>query len=272
MKSTIAITTALVACSSMMLAAIADAADAPPRRASAPGMTYASLKALPGFGGAWVPDTPMFNGAVVRAGGPQPMRPEIRPEVVARYAAGMERYLSGAPVDRGYCLPATFAGQMPMDAGGSLEILLNPGRVTIAVESGLVRRIYLRDTPPPGALQESRGGVSYAHWEGRTLVVHTTGISRNAEFLHGIPVGRGATVLERISLRGSGALEIKATTTAPDVLLAPLTTVNVYKRAHGRLFTDFDTCVKTDRSFDQTGAVERFDVAPPPDLPPPPSQ
>lgn len=243
------------------------------RSAARPGMTYESLKALPDFSGGWVPDIPTFNASVVikpgTAGNGPP--PEMRPEVVTRYRDGMKQYLSGAAINRGYCAPATFGGRLAMDAGGSLEILYTPGRVTIAAESGLVRRIYLRDAPPPGALSESRAGTSVGRWEGKTLVVATTGISHAARFLPGIELGRGASAVERFSLQDPDTLRVQTTTTAPEVLLKPLRSVNLYKRARARTFTDFDTCIDGDRSFDQASKRERFDVTPPADLPPPPA-
>lgn len=239
--------------------------------ADKPGMTYASLRDLPDFAGAWLPMTPMFvpEGVILPMSNALPK--EVRPDVAARFAEAREKLMAGAPVDRGYCAPATFAGRLRLYAGGSLEILFNPGRVTIAVESGLVRRIYLRDAPPPDALDESRAGTSIAHWEGATLVVQTTGFSREAEFVPGIAIGRGASSVERISLRDPDTLEIESITTAPDILLAPLKATNLYRRAPNRLFTDFDTCVTGDRSFDNSSKTERFEATPPSDLPPPPA-
>lgn len=243
-----------------------------------PGMTYESLKDLPDLSGGWVPITSLFVTSPSAAGGPvpsgvpsnTPIPRELKPEIAARVASDMKQLLAGARVERGYCEPPAFGGRLPMNAGGSLEVLFNPGRVTIATESGLVRRIYVRDTPLPAALEESRAGTSIGHWQGRTLVVTTTGLSRNARLIGRIGVGAGARVVERILLKDAQTLEIESTVTAPEVLTAPLKTINRYERARNRLFTEFDVCVQGDRSFDEADKAERFDATPPADLPPPP--
>lgn len=237
--------------------------------AAEPGMTYESIEQLPDLSGGWVPELLLNNAA--SPAGPPALPPEVRPEAAARFAERVKQFSSGANMDRGYCAPVAFGGRLPWSAGGSLEILLTPGRVTIAAEVGLVRRIYLRDTPPPEALEESRGGTSIGHWEGETLVVETTGLSRNAWLPPGIILGRNVRVAERIFLKDPDTLVVESTVTAPDALLAPLKTTNTYRRDRERYFTEFDTCVTSDRSFDQASRQERFDATPPGDLPPPPS-
>jgi hypothetical protein len=169
------------------------------------------------------------------------------------------------------CARPYFLGRPPQGAGGAFEILLTPGRVTMAVEVGLVRRIYLRDAPPAGALDVSRGGNSVGRWEGTTLVVETTGLDPAAPIAPGSTLGRDARVVERISLVDADTLAIEATLTAPAVLTAPRTVRQQYRRAPDRVFTDFETCVDDgDRSFDRTTGRDRFDKTPPADLPPPP--
>jgi hypothetical protein len=142
----------------------------------------------------------------------------------------------------------------------------------MAVESGLVRRIYLRDEPPAGSLDVSRSGNSIGRWDGPTLVVETTGLDPSAPLVPASTVGPDARVVERIALVDADTLAIEATLTAPAVLAAPLTTRQRYRRAPDRAFTDFDTCVDGDRSLDRTTGQDRFDKTPPADLPPPPAQ
>lgn len=235
-----------------------------------PGMTYESLASLPDLSGSWIPlggpsgDVP-FGGA---SGSVPPLPAELTPDAAARAAEFRRQQRSGAV--NANCSPPLFAGRSAINAAGALEVLFTPGRVTIATESGLVRRIYLRDTPPPGALEESRGGTSIGRWEDGTLVVETTGLMPSARLVADVPIGRGARVTERISLADADTLTIESTTVAPDVLTAPLRSVNRYRRDRERPFTEFDTCVAGDRSFDSESRQERFDVTPPSDLPPPP--
>jgi hypothetical protein len=245
------------------------------------GPAYDALKSLPNFAGSWTPSGPLVlepppsppagaAGATQR--GPCPLPPMVRAEVVARCLEAMKRQAAGGTRD--YCASAqaqrTFAGFPPQGPGGAFEMLYTPGRATMAVESGLVRRIYFRDQPPPGALDVSRSGTSIGRWEGATLVVETTGLDPNAPLISGAVLGAGARVMERLWLVDADTLRIQATLTAPALLTAPVTMRQDYRRAPDRVFTDFDTCVDGDRSFDRTTGQDRFDRTPPADLPPPP--
>jgi hypothetical protein len=245
--------------------------------AAQPGTTYESLKDLPDFAGSWTPLTPPFVLAPPRAESAAgaalppptacPLPPEFKPEVVARCRETLEQRRGV----REFCATQAFVGRPPAGAGGAFEILFTPGRVTMAVESGLVRRIYMRDEPPAGSLDESVGGTSVGRWEGTTLIVNTTGLDPNAVIAPGSAIGGGAHVLEKIALVDADTLQIEATLTAPAVLTAPLTATQRYRRAPDRVFTDFDTCVDGDRSVDRATGRDRFDKTPPADLPPPPS-
>jgi hypothetical protein len=248
-----------------------------------PGMTYESLKDLPNFAGSWTPLTPPFvlaparpgsappGGAAAPAGGGCALPPQFKPEAVARCRETVEQRRAAGGV-REFCARQVFLGRPPTGAGGALEILFTPGRVTMAVEYGYVRRIYLRDEPPPGSLDVSRSGISIGRWDDATLVVETTGLDPNAQFVPGSGIGSGARVVERISLVDADTLRIEATITAPAVLDAPLTPAMQYRRAPDRVFTDFETCVEGDRSVDTTTGRDRFDKTPPADLPPPPTE
>jgi hypothetical protein len=246
-----------------------------------PGQTYESLQALPDFAGAWTPLTPPFVLAPARPGSEGASaappdaacaaQPEFKPEVIARCREFLRR--NAAAARRNPCARQVFfTGSPPAGAGGAFEILYTPGRVTMAVELGLVRRIYLRDEPPAGSLDESRGGTSIGRWEGAALVVETTGLEPDAPVLPGSALGPGARVMERISLVDADTLRIESTLTAPALLAVPLKMQQQYRRARDRVFTDFDTCVEGDRSFDRTTGQDRFDKTPPVDLPPPPTR
>lgn len=244
------------------------------------GITYESLDELPDFAGSWTPLTPPFVLAPARtgtegaAGAPArppaacSLPPQYKPEVATR----CRETLQARRGVREFCGRQSFVGRPPGGAGGAFEILFTPGRVTMAIESGLVRRIYLRGEPPPGSLAESRSGTSIGRWEEAKLVVETTDLDPNASIVPGSVLGHRAHVVERIALVDANTLQIEATLTAPSVLTAPITFTQRYRRAPDRVFTDFDTCVEDDRSVDRTTGQDRFDKTPPPDLPPPPTQ
>lgn len=232
---------------------------------------------LADFAGPWTPLGPPFVLPPPRptsepAPVPKPcaLPREFKPEATARCEQALDPRTGVPP--RTDCARQYFVGRPPDRAGGAFEILLSPGRITMAVESGLVRRIYLRDTPPANSLDASRGGTSIARWEGKTLVVGTSGLDPSAPLVTGSAVGPGARVVERIALVDRDTLAIEATLTAPAVLTAPLVTKMQYRRAPDRVFTDFDTCVENDRSIDGATGLDRFDKTPPADLPPPPTE
>jgi len=242
-----------------------------------PAATYAALKDLPDFAGSWTPLGPPFVLAPARPGAapvapPSPceLPAEYKSEVAVRCRQALDPR-TGAVV-REYCARQYFTGRPPARAGGAFEMLFTPGRVTMAVESGLVRRIYLRDQPPENALDVSRSGTSIGRWEGKTLVVETSALDPSAPLVPGSALGPGAHVVEHIALIDKDTLEIEAALTATAVLARPLTTRMQYRRAPDRVFTDFDTCVDDDRSLDRATGLDRFDKTPPADLPPPPTQ
>jgi hypothetical protein len=242
-----------------------------------PGMAYESLKELPDFAGSWTPLGPPFVMAPATPGVERAapaarcqFPPQFKPEVAVRCRQAMEQRSDGGRAPD--CTRPFFTGRAPQGAGGAFEILFTPGRVTMAIELGLVRRIYLRDEPQAGSLDISRSGNSVGRWEGSTLVVETTGLDAAAPLVPGSTLGPDARAVERIALVDADTLAIEATLTAPAVLVAPLTTRQRYRRARDRVFTDFDTCVDGDRSFDRTTGRDRFDKTPPAGLPPPPAE
>lgn len=255
----------------VLLAAAAVAVPtAAPAQNAAPGATYESLSRLPPLTGLWLPRVyPLVDDAPVVGRSPPPV--ELKPDALAQARALRESVLRGDKVERGYCEVPAFGGWLPMNVGGTFEIIYSPGRVTLATEGGIVRRVFLPPARPP-SLAESRGGASTGRWEGNTLIVETTGLRPSAWLVQGVPVGRNVHVVERFSLVGTDDLRVETTVDAPDVLSRPMTAVNEYRRAPaGREFTDFDTCTDDDRSFDRASRQERFEATPPDDLPPPPS-
>ncbi len=236
-----------------------------------PGMTYESLQRLPDFSGWWLQEVATGGGAALARA---PFRPEIAASlknIMTKLAAGVD------PVDLGtrsvytYCAP-TFAGRN----GGVedyVEFLFTPGRVTITNESGLVRRIPLRERPLPADVEESSSGTSVAHWEGQTLVVETGGLHNDAPFLPGplgIKVGKQARIVERISLADADTLQIAMRMTAPELFTAPYETTTRYQRDRTHVFHETGRCGDPDRSIDPVTGRTRFDMTPPADLPPPP--
>lgn len=202
---------------------------------------------------------------------------KFRRDVLARVVNNVRQ--GAMPADRGFCAASAFTGPLgygvaPMNIFPvNFEILGGPGRLTLITELGVVRRLHLRTTPPPEALDESNAGTSIARWEGQELVVQTTGLNPVARVIvgaAGTELGRNARIDERMSLLQPDVLQITTTVTAPDLYAAPVTTTNRYRRDAAGLMFEISTCSTNDRSFDLATGRERFDATPPPDLPPPP--
>ena len=235
-----------------------------------PGMTYESIARLPDFSGWWALDLDPNDvgkslGIVFSA-----YTPLLKPEVAerAKQLAASPDAASGQEPNLGVCSPMVFTG---FNGGfeGSVEFLFTPGRVTITNELGLLRRVLLNQ-PLPADAEESAMGTSVGHWEGSTLVVETTGLDHNGFLQSQVKIGRGARIVERISLRDKDTLEIARRMVAPDVLTAPSETTLVFLRDRDHVFHEASHCVQDDRSVDHETGHQQFDLTPPADLPPPP--
>ena len=243
--------------------------------AAQPGMTHESIARLPDFSGWWYLDLDPnagFQGlAVVFAA----YTPLLKPEFGERLKTLNAAIAAGAvpdPVDLGvrpnFCRPFVFSG---FNGGfeDNVEFLFTPGRVTIASELGLFRRVYLYRSPPTD-VGETSMGTSVGHWDGSTLVVETTGLDHNGDLMNGVKVGRNARVVERISLQANDRLEIIRHLIAPDVLIAPSETKFVFRRDRNHVFHEASHCAEDDRSIDPETGRQRLDLTPPADLPAPP--
>ncbi len=250
---------------------------AQPGAPALPGMSYESLQDLPDWSGWWhvVPvDAPrgILQPPLLRLLGdpPPPLKPELLPQVRGAVANMLRRG------GRDYCGPRRFVGFQNGDGfEDAIELLFTPGRVTLTNEIGLLRRIYTDGRPLPADAEESHSGTSIGQWEGQTLVVETAGLTRGSRFPLEIvgapPIGTNAKVVERISLRDPSTLEINSELTAPELLVAPYRVTTIYVREPGYVARELGYCADSDRLVDhETGAL-RFDLTPPPDLPPPPT-
>jgi hypothetical protein len=241
--------------------------------ASQPGMTYASIQHLPDFTGWWTLKSDLITG------GAAPPPPPFKPQPAAlmkEWSEKMRRGQDPADIDglqRTYCGPARFSG---FNGGlqDYMEFLFTPGRVTIANEMGLVRRIRLNRALPTDPV-ETNTGVSVARWEGTTLVVETAGVDRDIGFneprnKYPVKIGRNVRITERISLKEPDVLQIVTRMVAPEVLSGPYETTTLYRKDPKHEFEEITNCVQN-RAFDNSTGRERFDLTPPADLPPPPS-
>jgi hypothetical protein len=240
----------------------AEAADS----ARLPGQTYESLRALPDWSGWWALRQVAENSLAA-------VPPPMRPEDLAKLRSA--RATPDAHADPGrFCRPEQFVG-VNVRPAPSIEFLFTPGRVTLTNELGAVRRIYTDGRQLPPDIENSNMGTSIGHWEGQTLVVETAAINPEARFPDPNPgairIGRNAKVTERIALRGE-YLEFDVVVTAPDILAAPYARKFSFARNPKKFPQELVICAENDRAIDSATGTQRFDLTPPADLPPPPSQ
>ena len=235
-------------------AAAPGAAQVPKREAA-----YAALAQLPDWSGWWGLDAPPADEF---RGQPAP----IKPGLVGAPASAAER-------QRYACRPPTFTGYN----GGfqeAVELLFTPGRVTLTNEQGLVRRIYTDGRVAPADAEPTNTGISIGHWEGQMLIVETTHINPRARYplpqLRMPPIGVNARVTERIFLKDPNTLQIDVVVVAPGALTEPDRRTRFFRRLPKTMPTEFTHCTEYDRSIEPDSGEERFDLTPPPDLPPPP--
>ena len=247
----------------------------------APTVRYQALESLPDFSGWWLPLEYYPNAPKIEVedrfdwfAGP-PLKPQGR----ETYQKMTDSILNSRELDSfgykpsAFCRPYRFNGVTFFNVEGEMEFLFTPGRVTFTDEFGQLRRIYTDGRPLPTEPEESLTGASIGHWEGHTLVIDTVGISREASWLWNfaaIPVGPGARSHERIFLREPEILQIETVVTAPASLTKPFRSVILLHRDRDHVVREFSYCTGYDRDVDETGK-QRFDLTPPADLPPPPS-
>jgi hypothetical protein len=237
-----------LACAALVAAAVAAA------------QPSATSQSLPDWSGWWGHRVPLPDEWRRH---PPPLKPEV---AAARDAAPDFDFVR-------YCRPMQFTGS----SGGfteAVEFLFTPGRVTLTNEMGLIRRIYTDGRALPMEFVPTNTGTSVGRWEGQTLVVYTAGINPQALYpgtqQGAVPIGENARISERISLTDPNTLQFEIVTTAPDILTEPDRRTRVYSRLAKTTASEVTFCADDDRSIDPTSGKQRFDMTPPPDLPPPP--
>jgi hypothetical protein len=232
--------------------------------------TAAQVAGLPDWSGWWGHGVPMPDEL---RRNPPPFKPEIGAAMQAAAALGSGTDTDPDPLR--YCRPLQFTGS----SGGfteAVEFLFTPGRVTITNEMGLIRRIYTDGRALPADPDFTNTGFSVGRWDGEALVVETVGINPDASYPGrgpGAPaIGANVRITERIFLKDPATLQFDVVTEAPDVLTQPDRRTRLYTRVPKTAANEITFCSDDDRSIEPGSGKQRFDMTPPPDLPPPPGR
>ena len=207
--------------------------------------TYASIAGLPDWSGAWVVPFRVFAQENVQQRTPgAPASPPLTPEWAAVLARQTLDNPARQPTNSERCLPNGMPNVMRYPF--AIEFLFTPGRVTILLEQdSMIRRIYTDGRGHSADPDPSYAGDSIGHWEGETLVVHTTAISHRAELMAGIHTSGKAHMTERIFLKDPDHLQIDSLVEDPVALTAPWRRSRIYEKTHSGFFER--VCLDNDR-------------------------
>jgi hypothetical protein len=145
-----------------------------------------------------------------------------------------------ADSDRGYPYPSTLAsclpGGMPLmiiaGAPYPIQILENPGQVSMLFEEQNHFRIIHLNAQHPEDPDPTFMGHSIGHWEGDTLVVDTIGLSERTTIDQvGMPHSEDLHLVERYRRLDKDTLEVRVTLTDPQTFSSAWQARAVYKSA-----------------------------------------
>jgi hypothetical protein len=195
--------------------------------------------AKPDFTGVW--HRVGYAAAVKPDKGPLPLKPEAG-KIYAQHRA------AAAKGDRSYdlttvCLPEGLPRLMLKSQ--PFEILQRPGFLAFNFQINRLVRVAYFDAKPSAESPEYYLGESIAKWDGRELVIETTGF--NDQTLlddSGVPHGLELKLTERLSLLDGGMrLRNRMTIEDPETFTAPWTVTVTYERMKGYQIPE-DVCAE----------------------------
>jgi len=137
-----------------------------------------------------------------------------------------------------FCMPYGTPRNTLATAPYPVEILQRPERLTMIFDRlGDVRRVFLDGRARPDPLWPTWLGHSVGHWDGRTLVIETVGLTKESVLSDaGLPHSEDARVVERLHLQRKGDtdwLEDEITIIDPAMYETPIKTTRRLQRADG---------------------------------------
>jgi hypothetical protein len=147
-----------------------------------------------------------------------------------------------------HCVPHGMPLAVLLGGGYPVEFIQRPEQLTIVYEThNEVRRVFLDGRRiDPADILPSRGGVSYGHWEGDTLVVETTGLKESID--QATAHSENARIVERYTPAvrdGMRRLRVEVTIHDPDFYTTPPTILREYTQLQQGRMLDYD-CTEPD--------------------------
>jgi hypothetical protein len=142
-----------------------------------------------------------------------------------------------------HCVPHGMPLAVFLGGGYPVEFVQRPEQLTIIYEThNEVRRVFLDGRRiDPGEILPSRGGVSYGHWEGNTLVVETTGMKESID--QATAHGENARIVERYTPFSEGGLrrlKVEVTIHDPQFYTSSPTLTRTYTQLKEGRMLDYD--------------------------------
>lgn len=215
---------------------------------------YAALDAVPDIAGIWTMDRKSMGTTTVAALKP-PLKPELQNKVfknAQNEPSLLCKTRTGMPVVMGSPLP--------------LEILINPGQITLIFESdGKARRIFTDGRKRSDIYYPQSMGYSEGRWEGNTLVVTTTDVDETIPItpMGGVNHGPHMRIDERFTWIAPGVMHVKTVTTDPDTLTEPWVVERTYRRDPAGFIFEY-SCEQNNRESVDENGVQHVDLTPPP--------
>lgn len=138
-----------------------------------------------------------------------------------------------------HCVAAGMPIAVFLGGGYPVEFIQRPEQLTIIYEAmSEVRRVFLDGRRiDPAELLPSRGGISWGHWEGDTLVVETTSLQESVD--QPTAHSENARIIERYTPRTEGGLKrlhVEVTIHDPEFYTQPPVLTRTYTQlTEGRM-------------------------------------
>ena len=250
---------AVMACASVA-PAVAQTAPAPAKKV-APKPTAPPRGGPGSLNGVW--NNPAFSDT--RAGPPVGAEPAIQtadgqpipyqPAVAALMDKRRQAAAAGKPMatNGSQCLPGGMPSMMHPPIELALQILENPGQVTVLFEFyGTFRIIHLNEKHPNDP-DPTYFGNSVGHWEGDTLVVDTIAINDKTT-IFGAPHSEGMHLVERMRRTGPDTMEDRILVEDPKTYTRPWTWLIKLKHIPGMRIREY-VCENQRNGVDASGGT-----------------
>lgn len=156
---------------------------------------------------------------------------------------------------KGRCLPAGLPKSMDPPNSLPMQILINPNQITILFEEfNDFRIIHMGGKhPAPEDIDPGFFGHSIGHWEGKTLVVDSVGLTTETTIdSFGMPHSEDMHVVERIRRTGPDTLEDLMTIDDPKAFKRPWKMQSVFRTRPGLGVMEY-YCINDRNTPDATG-------------------